>query len=113
MSRHRYRQGHALIIMQYPGRLVGKYIHEIYPHLFPLYAWLDDGYFPRPEPAERISIPIHNHPETAYVKRKFNELLGRYETYYIAEAYEGTNTWMGFYNDADLEGAANPTIGRR
>lgn len=90
-------------LMQYPERLVGKYLHETYPHLFPLDAWLDDGYFPEPQPAERISMPIHTHPDTAYVKRYFNEPIGRYETYYIAEAYEGANTWMGFYNDVDLE----------
>jgi len=90
-------------LMQYPERLVGKYVHETYPHLFPLDAWLDDGYFPKPTPPERTSMPIHNHPGTDYVKHHFNEPLGRYETYYIAEAYEGANTWMGFYNDADLE----------
>jgi hypothetical protein len=48
-------------------------------------------------------MPIHNHPGTDYVKKHFNEPLGRYETYYIAEAYEGANTWMGFFNEADLE----------
>jgi hypothetical protein len=90
-------------LMQYADELVGPYLNKTYPHLFPLDAWLDDGYFPKPEPAERISMPIHNHPDTAYVKRHFNEPIGRYETYYIAEAYEGANTWMGFYNDVDLE----------
>jgi len=90
-------------LMQYPEQLVGQYLHENYPHLFPLDAWLDDGYFPEKTPAERISMPIHTHPSTAYVKRHFNEPIGRYETYYIAEAYEGANTWMGFYNDVDLE----------
>ena len=90
-------------LMQYPEQLVGKYLNETYPHLFPLDAWLDDGYFPEKTPAERISMPIHNHPGTDYVKRHFNEPIGRYETYYIAEAYEGANTWMGFNNEADLE----------
>lgn len=90
-------------LMQYADRLVGPYISEKYPHLFPLDAWLDDGYFPEKTPAERISMPIHTHPGTDYVKRHFNEPIGRYETYYIAEAYEGANTWMGFYNDVDLE----------
>ena len=90
-------------LMQYPEELVGKYVHETFPHQFPLDAWLDDGYFPKPTPAERISMPIHNHPSTDYVKQHFNEPLGRYETYYIAEAYEGANTWMGFPNEADLE----------
>lgn len=90
-------------LMQYPRELVGSYIDEHFKHLFPMDVWLDDGYFPRPEPAERISMPIHNHPSTDYVKRRFNEPLGRYETYYIAEAYEGANTWMGYADDADLE----------
>lgn len=90
-------------LMQYPEKLVGPYLNETYPHLFPLDAWLDDGYFPEKTPAERISMPIHTHPGTDYVKKHFNEPIGRYETYYIAEAYEGANTWMGFYNDADLE----------
>lgn len=90
-------------LMQYADDLVGPYLNENYPHLFPLDAWLDDGYFPEKTPAERISMPIHTHPSTDYVKKHFNEPIGRYETYYIAEAYEGANTWMGFYNDVDLE----------
>jgi len=48
-------------------------------------------------------MPVHNHPTTDYVNRNFNEPLGRYETYYIAEAFEGANTWMGFKDGADLE----------
>lgn len=90
-------------LMQYPDQLVGPYLNENFPHLFPLDAWLDDGYFPEKTPAERISMPIHTHPSTDYVKKHFNEPIGRYETYYIAEAYEGANTWMGFQNEADLE----------
>ena len=90
-------------LMQYQETLLGKYIAQTYPGLFPMDVWLDDGYFPKPQPAERISMPIHNHPSTDYVKRHFNEPLGRYETYYIAEAYEGANTWMGYFDDCDLE----------
>ena len=90
-------------LMQYADDLVGPYLNKTYPHLFPLDAWLDDGYFPEKTPAERISMPIHTHPSTDYVKKHFNEPIGRYETYYIAEAYEGANTWMGFFNDVDLE----------
>ena len=71
--------------------------------MLPMDVWLDDGYFPEKTPAERISMPIHNHPSTQYVQRKFNEPLGRYETYYICEAYEGANTWMGFKEGADVE----------
>jgi hypothetical protein len=90
-------------LLHYGDKLVGPYLHKTYPHLFPLDVWLDDGYFLEKTPAERISMPIHNHPSTDYVKEHFNEPLGRYETYYIAEAYEGANTWMGFFNEADME----------
>ena len=90
-------------LMQYGDKLVGPYLNKTYPELFPLDIWLDDGYFPKPTPAERISMPIHNHPGTDYVKNHFKEPLGRYETYYIAEAYEGANTWLGYKEDADLE----------
>ncbi|MDD5599245.1 MAG: hypothetical protein PHV82_14965, partial [Victivallaceae bacterium] len=90
-------------LMQYPEKFVGRYLNETYPHLFPLDVWLDDGYFPKPAPAERTSMPIHNHPGTDYVKRHFKEPLGRYETYYIAEAYEGANTWLGYKDSADME----------
>lgn len=90
-------------LMQYADRFLGKYIAETYPGLFPMDVWLDDGYFPKPTPAERISMPIHNHPSTDYVRSHFREPLGRYETYYIAEAYEGANTWMGYKDNADLE----------
>jgi hypothetical protein len=90
-------------LMQYAESFLGRHIAETYPGLFPMDVWLDDGYFPKPTPAERISMPIHNHPSTDYVQRHFKEPLGRYETYYIAEAYEGANTWMGFHDGADLE----------
>jgi hypothetical protein len=90
-------------LLQYPNEFVGPYIAEHFPRCFPLDVWLDDGYFPEPTPAERISMPIHNHPGTDYVRRHFNEVIGRYETYYIAEAYEGANTWMGYKEDADLD----------
>lgn len=90
-------------LLQYNAEVTGKKVSEKYPDLFPLDIWLDDGYFPEPQPAERISMPIHNHPDSSYVERHFNEPLGRYETYYIAEAYEGANTWMGYYDDCDLE----------
>ena len=82
---------------------VGEYPAQAFPELIPVEIWLDDGYFPEPQPAERTSMPIHNHPGTEYVKRHFNEPLGRYETYYIVEAYEGANTHMGFLEDASLE----------
>jgi len=90
-------------LMQYAEQLLGTYVTETYPRLFPLSVWLDDGYFPKPAPPERTSMPIHNHPSTDYVAQHFKEPLGRYETYYIVEAYEGASTWMGFKDDADLE----------
>jgi mannose-6-phosphate isomerase class I len=90
-------------LLQYSVDFVGPYISDHFPRCFPLDVWLDDGYFPETTPAERTSMPIHNHPSTDYVRRHFNEIIGRYETYYIAEAYEGANTWMGFKEDADVE----------
>jgi hypothetical protein len=89
--------------MQRPLQVVGEFVHKTYPDLMPLQVWLDDGYFPEPVSFERSSMPIHNHPGTQYVKRHFNEPLGRYETYYIVESYKGSSTWMGFKEDADLE----------
>jgi hypothetical protein len=90
-------------IMQRPLELVGRYVHEKFPDLLPLQVWLDDGYFAEPVPYERASMPIHNHPDTEYNQRNFNEPLGRYETYYIVEAYHDAGTMMGFKEDADLE----------
>jgi hypothetical protein len=90
-------------LLQYPVEFVGPYIHTTYPRLVPMYVWVDDGYFPEPVPPERRCMPVHNHPSTGYVRRLFNEPLGRYETYYIAEAFEGATTMMGFNDDADLE----------
>jgi hypothetical protein len=91
-------------LLMYKGaEVVGDYVNTNMPGLIPLEVWLDDGYFPEPQPAERTSMPIHNHPGTQYVKDHFNEPIGRYETYYIIEAYQGANTWMGFKEDCDLE----------
>ena len=93
----------VLNLMSQGAKLVGEEIDKRYPGLFPLDIWLDDGYHPAPQPAERISMPLHIHPSSKYVEEHFDEPLGRYETYYIAEAYEGANTWMGFKDDADIE----------
>ena len=90
-------------IMQRPVQMVGAHVHEKFPDLLPLQVWLDDGYFAEPVPYERGSMPIHNHPDTDYNRRNFNEPLGRYETYYIVEAYHDAGTMMGFKEDADLE----------
>ena len=90
-------------LMQYGKDLVGKYVHETYPSLFPAHIAIDDGYFPDPQPYERTSMPMHNHPSTDYVRRHFNEPLGRYETYYIAEAFEGATTWMGYREGTNPE----------
>jgi hypothetical protein len=90
-------------VMQRPIEMVGEYIHATYPDLMPLQVWLDDGYFHEPVSYERSSMPIHNHPDSAYNKRHFNEPIGRYETYYIVESYKNSSTWMGFKEDADLE----------
>jgi hypothetical protein len=90
-------------IMQRPVQMVGKYVHQTFPDLLPLQVWLDDGYFSEPVPYERASMPIHNHPDTDYVRRNFNEPLGRYETYYIVEAYKDAGTMMGFKESANLE----------
>jgi hypothetical protein len=90
-------------IMQRPVQMVGEFVHREFPDLLPLQVWLDDGYFKERVPYERASMPIHNHPDTDYVKRNFNEPLGRYETYYIVEAYEDAGTMMGFKESANLE----------
>lgn len=91
------------LLKDHGPELVGPGPARDYPGLIPVEIWLDDGYFPTPQPAERTSMPIHNHPGTEYVKRHFNEPLGRYETYYIVEAYPGANTHMGFNEEACLE----------
>ena len=92
-----------LNLMQYQADFLGKYLAKTYPHLFPMDVWLDDGYFPEKTPIERTAMPIHNHPSTDYVKQHFNEPLGRYETYYICEAYEDACTLMGYKEKVDLE----------
>ena len=91
------------LLKDHGDELVGHFSNSNYPGLIPVEIWLDDGYFPDKQPAERTSMPIHNHPGTEYVKRHFNEPLGRYETYYIVEAYPGANTHMGFTEEACLE----------
>ena len=91
-------------LLQYGERFVGKYWNEKVPKWWPLLAALDDGYFDDPEtPMERTAMPHHNHPSTDYVRRNFNEQFGRYETYYIVEAYENSATMLGFKDDANLE----------
>lgn len=90
-------------IMQRPLQMVGKLVHEKYPDLMPLQVWLDDGYFEEEQPLERVCMPVHDHPSTAYVKEHFNEPLGRYETYYIVESYKNSSTLMGYKETADLE----------
>ena len=89
---------------QYARRIIGKYVTEKFPLLFPLVMSLDDGWFPEPVPPhERTSMPMHSHPGSDYNRRVFNEYWGRYETYYIVEAYKGGGTWLGYKDDADIE----------
>ena len=61
--------------MQYGKELVGELIDKQYPGLFPLDIWLDDGWHPAPQPAERISMPMHIHPSSKYVEDHFDEPL--------------------------------------
>ncbi|MDW7657685.1 MAG: hypothetical protein SCM11_10990 [Bacillota bacterium] len=98
-----YLEMPMLNLMQYQPQFLGARLAEAYPGLFPLDVWLDDGYFPEKTPIERTAMPIHNHPSTDYVRRHFNEPMGRYETYYICEAYEDACTIMGYKDDVDLE----------
>ncbi len=91
-------------LLQHGDRFVGKYWDERVPKWWPLLAAIDDGYFEDPDiPMERTAMPHHNHPSTDYARRHFNEQFGRYETYYIVEAYENSATMMGFKDDANLE----------
>jgi len=91
-------------LLQFGAKFVGKYWDAEVPKWWPLLAALDDGYFEDPDiPMERTAMPHHNHPSTEYVRRTFNEQYGRYETYYIVEAYENAKTMMGFKDDADLD----------
>ena len=91
-------------LLQYGDRFVGPYWDEKVPKWWPLLAAIDDGYFGDPDtPLERTAMCQHNHPSTDYVRRNFNEQFGRYETYYILEAYENSATVMGFKDDANLE----------
>jgi len=92
-----------LNLMQYQKEFLGEQLATMYPGLFPMDVWLDDGYFSKATPMERTAMPIHNHPSTNYVKKHFNEPIGRYETYYICEAYKGACTMMGYKDDADME----------
>jgi hypothetical protein len=87
---------------QFPVEVVGAYCHKKYPGNFPIQVGIDDGYFPEPVPHERRAMPVHLHPDTKYVKSNFGESVGRYEVYYVVEAYEGANTMQGFWTDADI-----------
>ena len=94
----------SINLLQHGDRFVGKYWDEKVPKWWPLLAAIDDGYYEDPEtPLERTAMCQHNHPSTDYVRRNFNEQFGRYETYYIVEAYENSATIMGFQDDANLE----------
>ena len=89
--------------LQYPVDICGPYLAKKFPGLLPMIACIDDGYFPKPVHHERSNMPIHLHPDGEYVRGNFNEHVGRYETYYIVEAYENANTMLGFCEDAELE----------
>lgn len=91
-------------LLQRGDRFVGNYWDTEVPKWWPLLVAIDDGYFEDPDvPMERTAMPQHNHPSTEYVRRTFNEQFGRYETYYILEAYENSATVMGFKDDANLD----------
>ncbi|MDD3155440.1 MAG: hypothetical protein PHS41_11285 [Victivallaceae bacterium] len=86
-----------------PSKIVGPYLAKKFPGLLPMIACIDDGYFPKPVAPERSNMPLHLHPDNAYARKTFHEHTGRYETYYIVDAYENANTMLGFTRDANVE----------
>lgn len=89
--------------LQYSDHICGPYLTEHCPGLLPMIACIDDGYFPKPVHHERSNMPVHLHPDDDYARKEFNEHMGRYETYYIVEAYENANTMLGLTQHADVE----------
>ncbi|MFW5811858.1 MAG: hypothetical protein ACOCWS_02650, partial [Alkalispirochaetaceae bacterium] len=50
-----------LELMRHQSQIVGERIARNHPDLFPVEIFLDDGYFPEPQPAEWAGMPMHNH----------------------------------------------------
>lgn len=88
---------------KYSNEIIGPYCTKKFPGNFPLVIAIDDGYFPKPVSHERRAMPVHLHPDHKYTRKNFNESMGRYETYYIVEAYENANTMLGFKNDVNID----------
>ena len=78
-----------------PVKIMGEYACKKFDKKFPIAYYYDDGY-------GGGNMALQVHPDTAYIKKHFNEPLRQDESYYILYAGDGARTYLGLKEDADV-----------
>ncbi|HHT54781.1 MAG TPA: phosphoheptose isomerase [Clostridiales bacterium] len=79
------------------GKLMGGRCLREFGGYFPIRFNYDDTF----HSSGNMSIQLH--PGEEYLKRNHNELGRQDESYYIIVTGQGARTYLGFYNDADID----------
>ena len=79
-----------------PVKIMGEYACKKFDKKFPIAYYYDDGY-------GGGNMALQVHPNTAYIKKHFNEPLRQDESYYILHAGSGAKTYLGLKEDANVD----------
>jgi mannose-6-phosphate isomerase class I len=83
------------LVLQQPRNLLGVHCIRKFGVYFPLTSNYDDTY-------KGGSLAIQVHPDTKYMRKKFNEMMRHDESYYIVKSWPGARTYHGLTDEADL-----------
>ena len=83
--------------------LMGKRISDRFHGRFPITYYYDDGY-------DGGDMAVQVHPNGAYMRKCFNEMLRQDESYYILEAGMEAKTYLGLKEGADLQEFYNKSV---
>ena len=79
-----------------PIKIMGEYAFKKFRDNFPMVYYYDDGY-------GGGNMAIQVHPNTAYIKKHFNEPMRQDESYYILHTGPGAKTYLGLKEDANVD----------
>ena len=79
-----------------PIKIMGEDAFKKFRDNFPMVYYYDDGY-------GGGNMAIQVHPDTAYIKKHFNEPMRQDESYYILHTGSGAKTYLGLNEDTNVD----------
>jgi mannose-6-phosphate isomerase class I len=76
--------------------IMGEYASKRFKWFFPIRLHYDDSW-------DGGDMAIQVHPNTSYVKNRFNESFGQHESYYIVATQPGSRVYLGLKEGINLE----------